>query len=115
MFFISCLHTDTFFGPQFITSRKVNGQVILELSAHRQRSIFPLGHMSITAFKTCCLTSTSTVGASLQKQKPATFCHWLVFFKQMNTKALARVASHESEEASHEVIFEFDWTLCEVT
>ena len=31
----------------------------------------------------------------------------------MNTKTLARVASHKCEEASHKVILESDWSLSE--
>ena len=65
-----------FFGLQFITSNWVNGHTILVLSLqslHKQRSIFPSRHKSMTSFKTWSLVSTLISGASLQKQKPAEF------------------------------------------
>ena len=56
---------------QLIISNALNGHIILLLSSHKHRSISPLGHKSMIAFKECSLISTSTFGASLQKQNPA--------------------------------------------
>ena len=60
----------TLFASQKNISIMEKGKVIVELSLQRQRSISPLGHRSHMARNVWGRTSTSTSGASLQKQCP---------------------------------------------
>ena len=60
----------TRFGSQFIMSIRVKGKCILVSSLQRHLLISPLGQRSMTSRINSILMSTSTSGASLQKQNP---------------------------------------------
>ena len=59
-----------FLGLQNCMFVRVKGHVIMVLSLHRHRSISPLGQRSMTSLNIWNRMSTSTFGASLQKQYP---------------------------------------------
>lgn len=87
-----CHDSFTFFGAQASISKWVKGHIIFVLSLHRQRSISPLGHKSMTSFKAWSRMSTSTFGASLQKQKPKEIRVLSTLIQVFIKKKLSRIA-----------------------